>query len=36
MADGKQIVGRTKHGESTLDQIAELQPEDRRTQHISN
>ena len=26
MADEKPIVGRTKHGELTLDQIAELQP----------
>jgi len=26
MADDKPIVGRTKHGELTLDQIAELQP----------
>ncbi|HUJ08720.1 MAG TPA: hypothetical protein VL171_01720 [Verrucomicrobiae bacterium] len=26
MADEKPIVGRTKHGELTLDQLAELQP----------
>ncbi|MCZ7626382.1 MAG: hypothetical protein M5R38_11860 [Candidatus Methylomirabilis sp.] len=26
MADEEPIVGRTKHGELTLDQIAELQP----------
>ena len=26
MADDKPPVGRTKHGELTLDQIAELQP----------
>ena len=26
MADDKPVVGRTKHGELTLDQLAELQP----------